>query len=164
MELPEGKILFKIGHSIDIKNRLSSHKTSNPFLTETFVLNEDVEYYLHCCFSKYSFIRRSEWFWMHDISIKDTMTLIQDAFHYWCLEFSDYGEKKIIEAAIAKEYKNKYLINNKSVLDTYCDFQKFDYYKSIKVNRTNEKTQVKKIKDNLNNYRVYYQNTNKWIL
>lgn len=164
MELPEGKILFKIGHSIDIKNRLSSHKTSNPFLTETFVFNEDVEYYLHCCFSKYSFIRRSEWFWMHDISIKDTMTLIQDAFHYWCLEFSDYGEKKIIEAAIAKEYKNKYLINNKSVLDTYCDFQKFDYYKSIKVNRTNEKTQVKKIKDNLNNYRVYYQSTNKWIL
>jgi hypothetical protein len=161
MELPDGKILFKIGHSTDVKKRLSSHKTSNPFITETFVLNADVETYLHCCFSKYRFIRRSEWFWMHDISIKDTMILIKDAFHYWCLELSDYGNKKIIDSGIAMEYRNKYLLNNKSVLDTYCDFHQFDYYQSIKVNRTNEKTQVKKIKDNLNNYRVYYQNTNK---
>ena len=161
MEESNGKILFKIGKSTNVQNRLSSHKCSNPLITEVFTFNEDIESYLHCCFSQYRLTRRSEWFWMQDISIKDTMILIKDAYHYWCLEYIDGGNKKIIQAALAFEYSNKYLNNNfLSVLDTYCNFHKYDYSKSIKVNRTSEKTQVKKIKNNLNNYRVYYQNTN----
>ena len=164
MELPDGKILFKIGHSNNVKKRLSSHKCSNPFITDespVFTFDEDIESYLHCCFSKFRYRIRSEWFWIYDISVNDTMRLIEDAYHYFAFESIDGGNKKIIQADIAAEYTNKYLKKNTCVLDSYCDFDEYNYYNKIKLHRENHKTQIKKIKNNLNNYIVNYQNTNR---
>lgn len=163
MELPDGKILFKIGHSTNVKHRLAQHRCSNPLITKVFIFNEDIEYYLHVCFDDYRIKKqqKSEWFWMHNISIKDTMTLIEDAFHYLVISHSNiYGGELnacCIEGA-AIEYRNSHLNSSSSVLDS-CQLG-CNIYKEINLNRKNHKTQVKKIKDNLNNYRVHYQNTN----
>ena len=158
---PKGKILFKIGRSVSVKHRLAQHRCSNPLLTKVFIFDEDIEHYLHCCFDDYRINKqqKSEWFWMHDISIKDTMTLIEDAYHYLVINYPNGSELNtccIENTAI--EYQKYHLNSSDSVLDS-CKLE-YDYYKSIKVNRKNHKTQVKKIKDNLNNYRVHYQNTN----
>ena len=162
MELPDGKILFKIGHSIDLKSRLSQHKCSNPLISKVFIFNEDVEHYLHCCFDNYRINKqkKSEWFWMHDISVKDTMMLIEDAFHYLVISYPNGSELNtccIENTAI--EYQKLHLNSSDSVLDS-CKLG-YNVYKQIKINRKNYKTQIKKIKNNLNDYRVNYQNTNR---
>lgn len=74
--LPEySKLYFKIGKSINYKERLRQLQTSNPFVKTILLQGFDCEYFLHSYLKKYKV--KNEWFCINEAStVKDVCKLI----------------------------------------------------------------------------------------
>lgn len=74
--LPEySKLYFKIGKSINHKERLRQLQTSNPFIKTILLHGFDCEYFLHSYLKKYKV--KNEWFCINEAStVKDACKLI----------------------------------------------------------------------------------------
>jgi len=101
MLLPDKELtMFKIGKSKDIKSRINSHLSSNPFITSIYIFEDNVEKYLHWCFEDYRMFqdKRTEWFYFN-LNQQKTLDLITDAYKYLL------QSNECCERFISKEYK-----------------------------------------------------------
>jgi hypothetical protein len=75
--LPEySKLYFKIGKSINYKERLRQLQTSNPFIKTILLQGFDCEYFLHSYLKKYKV--KNEWFCINEAStVKEVAIIIR---------------------------------------------------------------------------------------